>query len=220
MDIDLFASQIPASLLHESGKVFYSGRDAFATNCPLYILGVNPGGDPANHAQETISQHTRQVMTELPSNWSAYRDESWEGARPGTHGMAPRMLHMFRRLGLSPGAVPASNLFFVRSSQETHIAQRRSELSDLCWPFHHKVIETLQPRVVLCLGGTAGEYVRNRLAAHRLIGTFVEKNNRGWTSSCFEGSSGVRVVTATHPSRANWCSTASDPTGLIETALR
>jgi hypothetical protein len=132
ISIEMFASQIPASVLAESGKVFYSGQDAFARQSPLYILGANPGGDPANYAQETVRSHTRKVLTELPADWSAYRDESWEGAAPGTYGMAPRILHMLHRLGLSPGATPASNLFFVRSSREAHINSRQADLSDLC----------------------------------------------------------------------------------------
>jgi len=45
--IETFASRIPAALLPRSGKVFYAGRAAFAAPHPLYVLGVNPGGDPS-----------------------------------------------------------------------------------------------------------------------------------------------------------------------------
>ena len=218
--VELFASQIPSDVFDESGKVFYSGLEAFSKPSELYVLGVNPGGDPKNYAQETVRNHTRQVMMDLPENWSAYRDESWEGAAPGSHGMAPRILHMFRHLGLSPGSIPASNLFFVRSSREAHIKDRLTELSDTCWPFHQLVIERLQPRVILCLGATAGKYVCKKISAHRLVATFVEQNNRRWTSSTFESQSGVRVVIATHPSIADWCTVATDPTGLIQAALK
>ena len=218
--LELFASQIPQNVFDESGKVFYSGREAFSKPSEVYVLGVNPGGDPINYAQETVRNHTRKVLTELPDNWSAYRDEPWEGAVPGTHGMAPRILHMFRRVGLSPGSTPASNLFFVRSSREAHIKSRLNELSDACWPFHQLVIDRLQPRVILCLGATAGKYVCRKMGASKLVATFVENNNRRWTSSTFECQSGVRVVIATHPSIADWCTPATDPTGLIETALR
>lgn len=149
------------------------------------------------------------------TKWSAYRDESWEGATPGTYGMAPRILHMFKQLGQAPGSVPASNLFFVRSRREAQIKERQTELSDLCWPFHQMVIDQLKPR----LGATAGKYVCKKIGAHRLIGTFVEQNKRRWTSTAFASTSGLRVAIATHPSIADWTMVATDPTGLIQTAL-
>lgn len=41
--IEEFAGLIPESLQGESGKAFYSGRDAFGGAAPLYIIGLNPG---------------------------------------------------------------------------------------------------------------------------------------------------------------------------------
>lgn len=90
-------------------------------------------------------------------DWSAYRDEVWEGMAPGTYGMAPRILHLFGRLGLSPGNVPASNLVFVRSRNEATMGAATMQiLANQCWPFHAAVIkEELKPSAVLCLGKTA-----------------------------------------------------------------
>jgi hypothetical protein len=215
-----FATRVPSSLLGESGKVFYAGRQAFAEPSPLYVLGVNPGGDPDSHCDETVGSHTSKVLDELPADWSAYRDESWLGAAPGTWGMAPRILHLFRQLDLSPGRVPASNLIFVRSRREALIKERKNELASLCWPFHEQVINELQPRVVLCLGATAGSFVRRQLRATQLVGQFIERNNRRWRSQVFAGSSGLKVVVATHPSIADWCAAATDPSALVEEALR
>lgn len=220
VSVEAFAGAIPKSLHSESGKVFYSGRGAFSSSAPLYVLGANPGGDPTNHTTETVEAHTRRVLHEFPPDWSAYRDESWEGAAPGTFGMAPRVLHLFRRLGLKPGAVPASNLFFVRSRREEHIKARQASLAELCWPFHALVLAKLRPRAVLCFGNTAGDYVRRKVGANRLIGQFVEENNRRWTSRAFESASGMRVVVATHPSIADWCAPATDVSGLVQEALR
>lgn len=218
-NIDRFAALIPKTLTAESGKVFYSGRSAFSKESPLYILGVNPGGDPLNHPTETVASHTRQVLTELPDDWSAYRDEVWEGAPPGTYGMAPRVLHLFEQLKLQPGLVPASNLFFVRSRREEHTKKRQASLAELCWPFHAEVINALRPRVILCLGGTAGKYVRKRLGATRLAAQFTEQNNRRWKSQTFISPADIRVVVATHPSIADWCAPATDPSGLVQEAL-
>lgn len=218
--IDRLSLLVPQSLLAESGKVFYSGRLAFAEPSPLYVLGVNPGGDAKNHSDETVGGHTRRVLNDLPVDWSAYRDEAWEGAESGTRGMAPRILHLFRRLNLSPGKVPASNLIFVRSRREDLIKERKSELAALCWPFHAQAIAALRPRVVLCLGATAGGFVCERLRATRLVGQFVEVNNRRWKSQVFACSTDLKVVIATHPSIADWCVPATDPSALVEEALR
>lgn len=44
---ETFAAAVPTSLLSESGKVFYSGRNAFSPPASIYVLGVNLGGDLA-----------------------------------------------------------------------------------------------------------------------------------------------------------------------------
>ena len=221
MAIEDFAAKIPKELLERSGKVFYSGREAFSTDCPIYMLGINPGGSPDDEAGDTVKSHTFEVLHKFPGDWSAYRDESWEGAAPGTYGMAPRVLHLLQRLGMNPGSVPASNLVFARSRREAdiHHGDMRA-MADACWAFHKAVIDTLRPRVVLCFGKTAGSYVRRQLGANRLIGEFLEHNNRQWRSQAFATDRDVRVVVGAHPSIANWCSEATDITPLVQGALQ
>jgi len=212
-------SVIPAELLPFSGKVFYSGRNAFSGPASLYVLGVNPGGDPGMQQEETVAAHTDWVANTAPSDWSAYRDESWKSKPAGQHGMQPRMLHMFKVLSLNPGAVPASNLVFTRSRREGAIANDFERLAGVCWAFHRYVIENLRPRVILCLGKTAGDYVCAQVGAHERYATFTEQNERRWQSHAYRSRSGVKVVVATHPSIANWSSVPSDPTGLVASAL-
>ncbi|WP_156406234.1 uracil-DNA glycosylase family protein [Hydrogenophaga sp. Root209] len=130
--------------------------------------------------------------------------------------MTPKIMAM----RLLDGKVPASNLIFVRSRREEFIKEVKSGLAALCWPFHAQVIAELRPRVVLCLGATAGNFVRERLLATRLVGQFIEVNNRRWKSQVFDGTSGLKVVVAMHPSIADWCAAATDPSALVEAALR
>ncbi|QGX39697.1 hypothetical protein [Permianibacter aggregans] len=215
-----FIEQIPQSLFARSGKVFYSGRNAFATRSDLYVLGVNPGGAPKSHEDETIGSHTNDVLNLYPADWSAYRDESWEGAAPGTYGMAPRVLHLFAKLGVNPGTVPCSNLIFVRSRRENDLKSEMSNLIEMCWSFHEFAIAKLQPKAVLCFGKTAGTIVRKKLGAHEPNGDdFVEKNNRRWRSQAFENTQGIIVVVATHPSIADWTAPNTDPTHWISKLL-
>jgi hypothetical protein len=222
MTIEMFAAKIPAELLLQSGAVFYSGRKAFSTASALYVLGVNPGGDPESHKADTVGSHTAAVLHIHADDWSAYRDESWkDGFPPGTYGMAPRVLHMLAGLNLSADHVPSSNLVFVRSRREGAIGRDMNLLADLCWPFHSFVIESLQPRAILCFGKTAGNYVRRKVVANTLlIPPFVEDNNRRWENQAFVNSAGLRVVVATHPSIADWCAASTDPTQLVREALR
>lgn len=216
-----FVTEIPSALINRSGKVFYSGRQAFSRPSSLYVLGVNPGGDPNDqfHINETVGHHT-QIILDRQADWSAYRDESWKGTQPGTFGMAPRVLHLFGRLRLNPGDVPASNLVFVRSSRESMIDEDMNGLADQCWGFHAKAIRLLQPRVILCFGKTAGNYVRKMVHAHQMTSEFVESNQRMWRSQAFRNSQGLVVIVATHPSVADWTASATDPTSLVAACLR
>ena len=214
-----FAKLVPKTLMNRSGKVFYSGRNAFEPPSELYVLGINPGGAPDDYKSETVSSHTKWLLKSGPSDWSAYRDETWAGRPAGTASMQPRLLHMFRRLGLNPGDVAASNLVFVRSVRKATLKGDFSRLALQCWPFHRAVMEKLRVRVVLCLGADSGNWVREQVGARTLEDEFVEDNNRGWRSSLHRNADGLRVVTATHPSIADWTSPKTDPTRLVRKAL-
>lgn len=215
-----FRKYIPPELKKESGKVFYSGRAAFSGPRPLYLLGLNPGGDPQSPAEETIEGHTRKVFNpKNPGNWSAYRDESWDGWPPGHKDMQPRILHLLRRLHLDPGEVPASNLIFVRSRRAKDLGGEMKQLAEQCWPFHQAVIDQLGPRVILCLGKETAEFVQRKTGATKHVETFVENNERGWKNSCFTNDDGLKVIRVTHPSRVAWTTPATDPSDLVKRAL-
>jgi len=209
---------IPTRLLSQSGKVFYSGRAAFSGPSDLYILGLNPGGDPQAQAAETIDADLARFW-EGPAWWSDYADESWHGAPPGTWGMAPRILHMLASLKLDPRAVPASNVIFVRSSTEATLQANKEVLLQACWPVHRAVIDALGIRVVICFGGTAGRWAREGVGAVQQVDSFQETNRRGWRSESHATRDGRMVLTLTHPGRANWCNPDADPTCLVRRAL-
>jgi len=219
--IDDFKALIPESLLSLSGAVFYSGKVAFSTPSPLYIVGLNPGGSSLLQAKDTVQTHTDMVLREKPDDWSEYQDESWwEGHAPGRSGMQPRVLHLLRRVELDPQKVPASNLVFVRSSRERDIKKQSKQLAELCWPFHRAVIGQLGVRVVLCFGKTAGTLVRTQLNASTLIQVFRENNKRRWESCSYKTPNGVAVVVATHPSIADWTKPETDPSQLVLDVLQ
>ena len=210
---------VPAKLHDRSGGVFYSGRSAFRGHAPLYLLGLNPGGDPVAQASETIGRSIMAAKAREVDSWSAYVDESWRGRPAGTATLQPRVIHLLHSVGLDPRAVPASNVVFVRSKREASLAAEKAGLLSDCWPTHQAVIERLGVGVVACMGGTAGNWTREMLGANELVDSWTEDNGRRWTSCTHRGPAGVQVVTLTHPSIAAWNTAAADPSGLVNRAL-
>ena len=94
-----FAALIPASLKDCSGKVFYSGRKAFESPSPVYILGINPGGDPLRLRGETVVKHTKTVLACKRYDWSAYKDERWRSDR-GSAPFQMRVKHLCSKIGV------------------------------------------------------------------------------------------------------------------------
>jgi hypothetical protein len=211
--------KLPSDMLRRSGSVFYTGRSAFAQKNDLYILGLNPGGSPSVQADNTIERNVRAWREEPNDHWSAYTDESWEGRSVGTHGMQPRMIHMFSKIGLNPRNVPAANVVFVRSKDEAALEKEKKPLLRASWPVHEAVLGSLGVRCVLALGTTAGRWVRQKLDAQELIAEFFEDNERKWRSTVHRAKDGRFVVTVTHPGRADWRNLTADPSGLVRDAL-
>jgi len=205
-------------IVDRSGSVFYSGQSAFSSPCPVYILGLNPGGSPELQAAETIGRDLME-WDDRPASWSRYVDESWRQQLPGTHGMQPRMRHMFSALGFDLRQIPASNVVFVRTNCEADLKLEAGDLLSKCWPFHETVIKQLEVRTLLCLGSTAGAWARSRLGAETLVGRYQETNARGWISHAHVSPDGIAVVTVTHPGRADWRNPNADPTPLVRSII-
>ena len=218
MSIELLQEKIPAGLLEKSGSVFYSGRSAFLGPKKLYLIGLNPGGDPEEQQSSTIRRHTAHLLANAPDNWSAYRDESWRNAEPGTKGLAPRVLHLLQQLSLDPGLVPASNLIFQRTRRESHLAEK-FDLATTCWPFHETAISFLQPKLILCFGKTVGNFVARSVEANTCLGYWQETNARRWRTTARTNGK-IIVVSATHPSIADWAAKDTDPSNFIKALLR
>ena len=214
-----FAALIPKDLLGHSGAVFYSGEAAFSRPSPVYLLGINPGGDPEGITDQTVGSQIQYVSLKMPHRWSAYRDEQWSSGDAGTHGMQPRVLHLCMQLGLDPRETPASNLMFTRSRREAALLGDPKQLAEQCWPFHAAVIANLQVRLIVCFGQTVGRFVRRQFRAHNQTHEFYENNLRKWRSTVHSSKNGVCVATLTHPSIAAWTRPKTDPTLTVRDAL-
>ena len=226
--IEEFAALIPDSLLEASGKVFVSGRDAFGSPSELYILGLNPGGSPESHAEETVRSHTGKVLHDVPDNWCALSDEAWgRNGHRVQHPMQRNVLHLLARLGLNYRKVPASDLVFVRSQDASKISKNQFDrLANDCWPFHRAVVKELGVRVIVCMGGEATRRTVAHLEADNPssgrfaeVDKFVEGGGLKLTSHAYRNGDGLTIVGLTHPSRYHWTSPKSDPSELVRRAL-
>ena len=229
-NIEDFYALVPPSLLDVSGKAFYSGRDAFGSSSPLYILGLNPGGAPEDYPDETIRTHTDKVLHDVPDNWCAFTDEVWgvNGSRP-RHPMQKNVRHLLAMLGLDCRKVPASDLVFPRSQNAEKITKNKVEFAHLikaCWPFHRAVIQQLGVNVIVCMGrdaerGTIAclEADNPSLGKFAEVDRFVEDGGLKQISRTYRNNGSVTVVQLLHPSRFHWTSPKSDPTELVRRAL-
>lgn len=209
---------MPNEVLDASGAIFYSAPPAFEGQRPIYILGLNPGGNPETQTENTVRRNFENWQRQTQP-YSSYIDEVWEGTVAGAYGMQPRIRHLAEALEIDLRQTPASNVVFVRSATEAKLEENKSELLDACWPVHEAVIENLGCRVIICLGGTAGWWVRERLDAKEQCDSFKETNSRGWTSVAHQSQSGLYVCTLTHPGRADWRNVHADPSPMVKRVL-
>src|SRR2546422_10272660 len=82
-----------ASILDCSGSILYSAASTLRAG-PIYLLGLNPGGDPKKH------RTVRHALESLPSKVkNAYLDEVWERhEHPGQAPLQRRVQWLAREL--------------------------------------------------------------------------------------------------------------------------
>lgn len=214
---------IPQSVRGKSGTALYTGLASWTQPSPLYLMGINPGGEPDRdtiygNAEDMLRDPSRAVFSEYVDGvWATSKGR----ARPkGQAPMQKRVRHVLGRLVLDPQLVPTSNMVYVRSRQAHHIsAAEMNAMANECWPFHARMIERLKVRVVLCMGGDVARFVRDKVGSHTLIDEFVEGySTRPRKSRVYDGGK-VLVVHAAHPSRSPWDQEVADISPLVARAL-
>src|ERR1700690_384048 len=104
----------PRRLLKENGRVIYSAASTFRPG-KLYIMGLNPGGDPKNHPGTV-----RQSLLDFPKRTeNAYLDEKWR--KSGASPLQQRLCWLTCQLGCSLRNVFATNLIFVRTQDRKSV---------------------------------------------------------------------------------------------------
>lgn len=221
--IEYFVANIPEEVMSWTGGVFGSGREAFSFDSAekLYIIGINPGGSGGID----VSSHVNYVL-DRSANWSIYRDEIWGDPakhKPGTQGIQPSILHVLNTLDLDPGRVPSSNLVFGQSPTTSEYKGNINTAKEICWPFHEAVIRSLKPKVILCMGGDVGWFVRFKTGALETASkaAALPGYESHW-SGAYRGQlmgNDLTVVSAWHPTYRPWYGDRWDPTPLVREAL-
>ena len=220
--ITKFAKFIHPELEDCSGAVFYSGRDAFSGIKDIYVLGLNPGGDPSKRLDDTIGKHTDKVRSEKPDRWSEYSCERWGDKERGQARIQRSVIHLLKKLGYDPCDIPASNVVFTRtvSAKELNKDKRkRDRLSNACWRFHRKVISHIEPKLILCMGRDAQEILQEKTNANEEIESLAKKYKGQYTVQVFRNQRGCRLAYVWHPSRIGWTDENRDPSGVVRQAL-
>lgn len=189
------AKPILASITSRSGRVLYSAASTLKPGA-IYLLGLNPGGDPATHC-ETIDQS----LSDLPKRRvNAYLDESWAGRPVGCSRLQLRVRWLVEHLGYEVRDVCASNLIFLRSSDSS--GSSYPQAAELCWPVHEQILRIVQPKAILAFGNSRVSPFRFLQA--RYFGATLASFPSGhgdWQCSGFTMPNDVRVIGLPHLSR-------------------
>lgn len=200
--------------LDDYGEVIYSSGASLRKG-DIYLLGLNPGGPD----KVKIGDHLKAMLTR---GHNAYVDEEWESG--GNHrgkGQDPlqrRVVGLLTELGYTADDVCASNLIFktTRTAAKLFATKKEWEQSALrkrCWAFHEKVIELVQPKLLLVFGnGECSPYAHLREVYPGPDDTPIPAQHGSWRCRRFQAvihGRNVAVVGLPHLSRY-------DPTGKPE----
>ena len=188
-------------ILSRSGNILYSSAATLRPGT-LYLLGLNPGGDPndARHREQTIGS----VLDALPAKRdNEYLDVSWRerGDRkpPGQSKLQRRVQWLSEMLGVDLRDVCAANLIFARSTGAESSDYAR--LAPVCWPVHELILDIVRPKLVVAYGNSAVSpyaYLLQRFGASREVE--FPSGHVTWTCRAF-GVGGMRVAGLPHLSR-------------------
>lgn len=143
------------------GKLLYGSRSTLIPG-DLYVLGFNPGGDPRQE-----SANVAETLAATPElGWTEYTDASWRLRgklySPGEQPRQRKIQEFFRRADLDIKVTFFSNVLFVRDIdvQRTRSHESFAQLCQECATVHRFLLGIVKPKIVLCFGVDAFEFVR------------------------------------------------------------
>ncbi len=183
-------------IIDRSGSILYSAQSTLRPG-RLYLLGLNPGGDPTKHKHRTISEDLDQLPRRRRN---AYIHESWEHQRqPGGAPLQRRVQWLLGKLGQDVEDVCAANLIFARSKDAS--GSEYPKLAHLCWPVHLAILEIVRPRLIIAYGNSnVSPYAYLRSQFGGLSEQVFDSGHGTWKCRVFR-TAGQWVVGLPHLSR-------------------
>jgi hypothetical protein len=133
-------------ILEKKGELIYSSHETLKKG-DVYLMGLNPGGK----GFITIKEHLEKM---LQNEENAYLDQCWDNRVSDKipKGQAPlqrRVNYLLSELGYNTRDICATNLIFATSRSADDI---NYGLAGYCWRFHQKILNIIQPKLILCFG--------------------------------------------------------------------
>jgi len=139
-------------ILDKSGSIVYSSKYSICKG-DLYIMGLNPGGEPGGEDDKTI----RETLDDLPSKTkNSYRDELWgnyKSSAVGVHPLQKNYVYLMNHLNNGGKEVFSSNLIFTRSRDAS--GANYDESAKKCWPVHEIFIKIIDPKCFIVFGNSS-----------------------------------------------------------------
>lgn len=141
-ELDEFKN-IPGETLYSSLTTIQKGD--------IYLMGTNPGGSnnyPLSDDIENLKYRTK----------NSYLDEVWETKKGvpqvGKNPLQKRIQKLITMLGYDVRDVCASNLIFIKSVDLETLRYKFSDIADKCWGVHEKILNIVQPKIVIVFGNS------------------------------------------------------------------
>ncbi|SHG85386.1 hypothetical protein SAMN04488068_1667 [Hydrocarboniphaga daqingensis] len=204
-DLMRFAKVQLASLMSINGAILYSSHKTLKLG-PIYLLGLNPGGNPNDHPTSTIANAIDELATREKNS---YVEERWQyrcaNRNKAASPLQKRIIYLLAGLGCDPKEVCASNLIFVRSVDASGCGY--PSYADICWPVHEKIIEMVKPKLIIAYGNSGVSpyaYLRS-ISGHRTPETYQPAGHGNWQCKAFKwnraNGDDIAVVGLPHLSR-------------------
>lgn len=218
---DIIRRNMAPELYAKPGAVLLSGANTLKP-APVYVMGLNPGGDPALIPKPIID------AIAPPNGTSGYTHDCWQprcaDPQPCRHveldGTIRKdalvrhqrnMISLAGALGSTPASLFSANAVFARSTSRATLRQQSGlglgEWWRTCWRIHHAFIAIVRPRIIVTLGygeGSSAFGLLREQAGSPTVAKLTSPTERGgW---CFDATllagSSLRatIIGAPHPS--------------------
>lgn len=195
---EIIQSALPEELYKKPGAVLSSGVSTL-TDGSVYIMGLNPGGDPSKITEPIVR------LIAPADGTSAYTHDCWQPKciepQPCRHldssgATRPEYLVRHQRnmialaaaLGATPSTLFSANAVFARSTRKATLYDQTGlsleDWWDHCWPVHQQFLAIVRPRLILTLGygekSSAFGLLRSRCGYPTAAPLVEEGRKSGW----------------------------------------